>query len=62
MTLISGLNPMETDIKALAKKLKSLCGCGGTVKQGVIEIQGDQREQIKQELEKNFKNVKMAGD
>ena len=32
--------------EALAKKMRSACGCGGTVKDGVIEIQGDQREKI----------------
>lgn len=51
----------EADLKALAKKLKALCGSGGTVKNGVIEIQGDHRDQIKQELEKQFKNVKLSG-
>jgi translation initiation factor 1 len=30
----------------LAKKMRAACGCGGTVKDGVIEIQGDQREKI----------------
>lgn len=51
----------EADLKSLAKKLKALCGSGGTVKNGVIEVQGDHRDQIKQELEKQFKNVKLAG-
>lgn len=32
--------------EALAKKMRNACGCGGTVKDGVIEIQGDQREKI----------------
>ncbi len=61
VTLISGIELNPTDLKALAKKLKALCGCGGTVKDGVIEIQGDHRDQIKQELDKEFKNVKLAG-
>lgn len=61
VTLISGFELPESDLKALAKKLKALCGSGGTVKNGVIEIQGDHREQIKQELDKQFKNVKLAG-
>ncbi len=32
--------------EALAKKMRAACGCGGTVKDGAIEIQGDQREKI----------------
>ena len=51
----------EGDLKTLAKKLKVLCSSGGTVKNGVIEVQGDHRDQIKQELEKQFRNVKLAG-
>jgi len=50
-----------TELKVLAKKLKGLCGSGGTVKDGIIEIQGDHRSQIKEELDKTFKNVKLAG-
>jgi len=60
-TLISGFDMKEADLKTLAKKLKVLCSSGGTVKNGVIEVQGDHRDQIKQELEKQFKNVKLAG-
>tara|TARA_B110000858_G_scaffold179825_1_gene216901 strand:- start:3037 stop:3207 length:171 start_codon:yes stop_codon:yes gene_type:complete len=51
----------EAELKLLAKQLKALCGSGGTIKNGVIEIQGDHRDQIKQELDKEFKNVKLAG-
>ena len=35
-----------TEKEALTKKMRAACGCGGTVKDGVIEIQGDQREKI----------------
>ncbi len=61
VSLISGLALSEDDLKALAKQLKALCGSGGTVKNGVIEIQGDHRELLKQHLEKQFKQVKLAG-
>ena len=45
----------------LAKKMRAACGCGGTVKDGAIEIQGDQREKIAQILsEAGFRPV-MAG-
>lgn len=44
-TLISGLR--DVDIKEIAKKLKAKLACGGTVKDGVIELQGDHRHKIK---------------
>ena len=61
VTLISGLEMNEADLKTLSKKLKALCGSGGTVKNGIIEVQGDHRDKIKQEMDKQFKNVKLAG-
>ena len=61
VTVISGLPLSEADLKTLAKQLKSLCGSGGTVKNGVIEIQGDHRALVKPHLEKQFKQVKLAG-
>ena len=61
VTLVTGLELNEAELKTLAKKLKALCGSGGTVKNRVIEVQGDHRDQIKQELDKQFKNVKLAG-
>ena len=61
VTLISGLEMSEADLKSLAKKLKALCGSGGTVKNATIEVQGDHRDQIKLELDKHFKNVKLSG-
>lgn len=61
VTLISGLEMNEADLKSLAKKLKALCGSGGTVKNATIEVQGDHRDQIKLELDKHFKNVKLSG-
>jgi len=61
VTLISGLNLAEDELKKIAKQLKTLCGSGGTIKNGVIEIQGDHRETVKTHLEKQFKQVKLAG-
>ncbi len=58
---MTGFDLSGSDTKALARKLKVLCGSGGTFKKGSIEIQGDHRELIKQEIEKEFKNVKLAG-
>lgn len=45
----------------LTKKLKANCGTGGTFKDDTIEIQGDQREKIKNYLEKLGFQVKLAG-
>jgi len=52
MTLVEGLNPNEVDLHSLVSKLKSACACGGTVKDGVIELQGDHRAKAKEILEK----------
>ena len=43
VTLVLGLAGSEADLAALAKALKSECGTGGTVKDGVVELQGDHR-------------------
>lgn len=60
VTLISGFELNEKDLKTLAKKLKALCGSGGTVKDGVIEIQGDHRSSLKDVLSKDY-SVKISG-
>jgi translation initiation factor 1 len=61
VTLIKGLMLSEGDLSALAKKLKQACGSGGTVKDGVIEIQGEHREKIADTLQKLGFKVKVAG-
>ncbi|MDQ3332201.1 MAG: stress response translation initiation inhibitor YciH [Planctomycetota bacterium] len=61
VTTISDVPLDATGLSALATKLKGLCGCGGTVKDGVIEIQGDQRERLAKELEKIGYKVKRVG-
>ena len=61
VTLVKNLTLSPTDMKSLTKKLKSLCGSGGTVKGGVIEIQGEHREKIARTLEKMGFKVKIAG-
>ncbi len=61
VTLIKGLALSEGDLSALAKKLKQTCGSGGTVKDGVIEIQGEYREKIADVLRKLGYKVKVAG-
>ena len=46
VTVISGLPLSQSEIEALAGQLKKRCGSGGTVRAGVIEIQGDHRDAI----------------
>ncbi len=61
VTLVKKLILSEEALKALAKKLKQECGTGGTVKDGVIEIQGEQREKVADVLQKLGYKVKIAG-
>ncbi|MBU0472015.1 MAG: stress response translation initiation inhibitor YciH [Nanoarchaeota archaeon] len=49
-TVITGINENEIDLKDLAKKLKTKFACGGTAKDGYIELQGDHLKQIREEL------------
>ena len=59
--IVSGLDIEDSALKLLAAELKKVCGCGGSVKDGNIEIQGDARDKIKALLEKKGFNVKLAG-
>ncbi|MGP4122992.1 MAG: stress response translation initiation inhibitor YciH [Sodalis sp. (in: enterobacteria)] len=59
--LITGLNRDEAAMKTLASELKKKCATGGAVKEGVIEIQGDKRDLLKQLLEARGLKVKLAG-
>ncbi len=61
VTLVRGIPLDDEALKKLAKKLKSKCGSGGTVKDGVIEIQGDHRDQLVDVLHKEGYTVKRAG-
>jgi len=49
-TVIAGFNQHEVDMKDLAKRLKNKFACGGTAKSGQIELQGDHRRGVKEEL------------
>lgn len=61
VTTVSGISLPAEELKQLAKKLKQLCGSGGTINDGVIEIQGDHRSTLKAELERLDYHVKLAG-
>jgi len=50
MTVIEGLNSKDIDIEEVASILKSKCACGGAVKNGVIMLQGDQRDKVQRIL------------
>lgn len=50
ITLVEGMDEKEIDLKEVAKKLKSKFACGGTVKGGVIELQGNHQNKVKEEL------------
>ncbi len=61
VTVVSELPLNEDALKELATLLKNKCGTGGTAKDGRIEIQGDHRDKLAQELEKLGYRVKRAG-
>ena len=62
VTLVEGYSGTEADLQSLGKTLKTFCGTGGAVKDGLIIIQGDQREKVLQWLLKNgYKQSKKSG-
>lgn len=61
VTLINGVPLDPAALKKLAKSLKQKCGSGGSIKNGVIEIQGDHRDALEKELLTLGYKVKRAG-
>jgi len=61
VTSIAGVGASEDKLRELAGELKRLCGTGGTVKDWVIEIQGDHRDKIVASLQQRGYTVKLAG-
>lgn len=51
-TVIEGIDSKKINIKDIAKKLKSILACGGTVKNNTIELQGNHKQKVKEELVK----------
>ena len=61
VTVITGI-PLDSDgLKKLARQLKQKCGAGGTVKNATIEIQGDHRDTLIEELKKQGYTAKRSG-
>lgn len=61
VTLIEGLRHCPAAFEKLATELKRYCGTGGTVKDGVIEIQGDHRDKVAATLAAKGYRVKLSG-
>jgi len=53
MTILEGIDAKGREFDALAKNLKAYCACGGTVRDGKIYLQGDQRQKSVEFLKKN---------
>ena len=59
VTIISGIDPSDIDLYDLARFLKNKCAAGGTVKDGIIELQGDHKKTSTAALkEKGYTNIK----
>lgn len=61
VTIIAGLPMTAAELKRYARELKARCGCGGTVKDNTIEIQGDHRDALVEVLQSKGYTVKRAG-
>jgi translation initiation factor 1 len=61
VTAVFGFTLDDAGLRALAKQLKQHCGTGGSIKDGIIAIQGDHREAIERFLTTQGFKVKMAG-
>jgi translation initiation factor 1 len=61
VSVITGLPLAGEELEALATRLKKLCGAGGAVKEGTIEVQGDHRDRLVAELLKLGFEAKRSG-
>ena len=52
MTIVEGIDSKTVDLKDLGKQMKQKLACGGTIKKGAIELQGDHRQRVKEILSK----------
>jgi len=61
VTVIRGIEADAAALAACARQLKAVCGSGGTVKDGVIEVQGDHCDRVVAHLQQAGRTVKRAG-
>ncbi|AFY39180.1 translation initiation factor 1 (eIF-1/SUI1) [[Leptolyngbya] sp. PCC 7376] len=61
VTVITGFQHAPATLTKLTKQLKNKCGAGGTLKDGVIEIQGDRRKQLLELLTQQGYKAKISG-
>ena len=61
VTVVTGLPLAAADLEKLARDLKKKCGSGGTVRDGVIEIQGEHRDTLVEELTRRGYPAKRSG-
>lgn len=61
VTLVKGLPLAEAELATLAKQLRGACGAGGTVKNGVVEVQGDHVDMLLAALQKLGYAAKQSG-
>lgn len=61
VTLIDGLDLEDAALASLVKTLKNRCGSGGTIRDGIVEIQGDHRQLLYNFLQEQGFKVKLAG-
>lgn len=61
VTLITDLDPVATDLPALLKELRASCACGGSIAEGIIELQGDHRDRALALLKERGYPAKLAG-
>ena len=61
MTVVTGLSLDDAALRALSTRLKAACGTGGTVRDGALELQGDQRDGVVALLASEGIRSKLAG-
>ena len=61
VTIVTGVELPADELKRLAKELKQACGSGGTIKADTIEIQGDHRDRVVEELGRRGYTAKRSG-
>ena len=61
VTLISGFSLQEDALRDLLSDFKRLCGAGGAIKDGILEIQGDHRDFLFEEIKKRGFTIKKVG-